>query len=113
MNLQPHFEIRVRQQGRWIIQSQYPPSEEKAAIGEVKELDKQTEIEAVKLVLEVSDNKTGTQKSHLIYKSAGVIASNDEIDSTANFVENISDEKLPANFLSWVCIYTEDGEERA
>ena len=93
MNLHPHFEIRVRQQGRWIIQSQYPPHEEKTAIEEAKALDKQTEIEAVKLVLEVCDNKVGTQKSHLIYKSAGVIATNDEIDSTTSFVENISNEK--------------------
>ena len=87
MNLQPHFEIRVRQQGRWIIQSQYPVSDEKAAIEGAKKLEKQTEIEAVKLILEVCDNKAGTQKSHLIYKSAGVIATNDEIDSTTSFFE--------------------------
>ena len=93
MNLQPHFEIRVRQQGRWIIQSQYPVSDEKAAIEGAKKLEKQTEIEAVKLILEVCDNKAGTQKSHLIYKSAGVIATNDEIDSTTSFFENVSDEK--------------------
>lgn len=37
----------------------------------------------------------------------------DDSDISSNAKENISDEKLPANCLSWICIYTEDGEERA
>ena len=100
MNLQPHFEICVRQQGRWVILSQYPPSEEKAAIEEAKELDKQTEIEAVKLILEVRNNKTGTRESHLIYKSAGVTTTNDEIDSTVGLDYNISNKRETTGYRS-------------
>ena len=62
-----------------------------------RNLTKTEEIDAVKLLLEVRDGVKGSYKSHLIYKSPGVTATKDQIDSTTTPVENIANKNESIN----------------
>lgn len=64
---QTHYEVHVKQNGRWQIQSRHPQAEKEQAIEEAKSLDGQKHIQAVKVIQEIYDPEDGTSKEYNVY----------------------------------------------
>ena len=82
MALQTHYEVHVEQGGRWSIHAQFASNQKDVAIEEAKQLDSQGNIGAVKVIREVYDTNQGTHRDYVVYKSAGVTATDGETDTT-------------------------------
>ena len=67
MALQTHYEVLVKQDGRWEINSRHRASEKDKAIEIAKSLEVQKDIESVKVLREVFDPKEGTSKESTLY----------------------------------------------
>ena len=67
-----NFEVLVQQDGRWSIHARFAGTQKDAAINEGKELDKLSNVEAVKVVKEVFDPEKETHNEFIVYKSAGM-----------------------------------------
>ena len=68
MSDKTQYEVLLKQNGRWEINSQYQASEEEDAITEAKYLEGQKHIEDVKVIREVFDPKKGTSKEYEVYR---------------------------------------------
>ena len=64
-----NYEIQVQQGGRWSIHARFEGAQKEAAVNEGKELDKLSNVEAVKVVKEVFDTARGTHNEFIVYKS--------------------------------------------
>ena len=64
-----NYEIQVQQGGRWSIHARFEGAQKEAAVDEGKELDKLSNVEAVKVVKEVFDTARGTHNEFIVYKS--------------------------------------------
>ncbi|MDD9875899.1 MAG: adenylate/guanylate cyclase domain-containing protein [Magnetovibrio sp.] len=84
MALQTNYEVHVQQGGRWSIHAQFDSHQKDTAIEEAKQLDSQGNIGAVKVIREVYDTTEGTHRDYVVYKSAGVSASDGETDRTGD-----------------------------
>ena len=64
---QTHYEVLVKQNGRWEIHGRHQASGKEAAIEEAKALDGQTHIERVKVIQGIFDAEEGTSKEYNVY----------------------------------------------
>ena len=62
-----HYDVFVKEDGRWEINSSHQASEEDKAVEIAKSLDAQRNIESVKVIREVFDPEEGTTKTSTIY----------------------------------------------
>jgi len=64
---QTHYEVLVKQNGRWEIHGRFQASEKETAIEEAKALDGQKHIDSVKVIQEIFDPEEGTSKEYNVY----------------------------------------------
>ncbi len=64
---QTHYEVLVKQNGRWEIHGRHSASEKEQAIEEAKALDGQKHIQGVKVIQEIFDPEEGTSKEYNVY----------------------------------------------
>jgi hypothetical protein len=64
---QTHYEVLVKQNGRWEIHGRHSSSEKDQAIEEAKALDGQKHIQGVKVIQEIFDPDEGTSKEYNVY----------------------------------------------
>lgn len=64
---QTHYEVLVKQGGRWEIHGRHSASEKEQAIEEAKALDGQKHIQGVKVIQEIFDPDEGTSKEYNVY----------------------------------------------
>ena len=64
---QTHYDVLVKQDGRWEFNSSHQASEKDKAIEIAKSLEVQKDIESVKVSREVFDPKEGTLKETTVY----------------------------------------------
>lgn len=64
---QTNYEVHVKQNGRWEIQSRHGHADKEKAIEEAKTLDNQKHIQSVKVIQEVFDTEEGTSKEYNVY----------------------------------------------
>ena len=64
-----NYEVQVQQDGRWSIHARFSGTQKDVAVDEGKELDKLSNIDAVKVIKEVFDSKRGTHNEYIIYKT--------------------------------------------
>lgn len=62
-----HYEVMVKQGGRWEIHARHDANGKEAAINEAKILDGQKHVEAVKVIQEVYDPEDGTSREFNVY----------------------------------------------
>ena len=62
-----HYEIHVKQKGRWEIHARYSASEKEASIEEAKNLDTLKHIDSVKVIQEIYNPDDGTSKEYNVY----------------------------------------------
>lgn len=62
-----HYEVHVKQNGRWEIHARYTATEKEASIEEAKSLDTMKHIESVKVIQEIYDLDDGTSKEYSVY----------------------------------------------
>ncbi len=62
-----HYEVHVKQKGRWEIHARYTATEKEASIEEAKSLDAMKHIESVKVIQEIYDLDDGTSKEYNVY----------------------------------------------
>lgn len=62
-----HYEVLVRQKGRWEIHARHDDGEKEAAINEAKILDGQKHVEGVKVIQEVYNPEDGTSREFNVY----------------------------------------------
>jgi len=62
-----HYEVHVKQNGRWEIHARYSATEKEASIEEAKSLDALKHIESVKVIQEIYDMDDGTSKEYNVY----------------------------------------------
>jgi len=67
MTHQTHYEVHVKQNGRWEIHGRHTQSEKEQAIEEAKALDGQKHIQAVKVIQEIYDPEDGSSKEYNVY----------------------------------------------
>jgi hypothetical protein len=64
---QTHYEVQVKQNGRWEIHGRYSQAEKEHAIEEAKSLDGMKHIQSVKVIQEIYDPDEGTSKEYNVY----------------------------------------------
>ena len=64
---QTHYEVLVKQNGRWEIHGRHTQAEKEQAIEEAKSLDGQKHIQAVKVIQEIYDPEDGSSKEYNVY----------------------------------------------
>ncbi len=64
---QTHYEVHVKQNGRWEIHGRHTQAEKEQAIEEAKSLDGQKHIQAVKVIQEIYDPDDGSSKEYNVY----------------------------------------------
>ncbi|MBC8269952.1 MAG: hypothetical protein H8E36_14500 [Rhodospirillaceae bacterium] len=64
---QTHYEVHVKQNGRWEIHGRHSQAEKEQAIEEAKSLDGQKHIQAVKVIQEIYDPEEGSSKEYNVY----------------------------------------------
>ncbi len=64
---QTHYEVLVKQDGRWEIHARYSQSEKEQAIEEAKTLDGQKHVQGIKVIQEIFDPEEGTSKEYNVY----------------------------------------------
>lgn len=64
---QTHYEVLVKQNGRWEIHGRHGAAEKEQAIEEAKALDGQKHIQGVKVIQEIFDPDEGTSKEYNVY----------------------------------------------
>ncbi len=64
---QTHYEVHVKQNGRWEIHGRHTQAEKEQAIEEAKSLDGQKHIQAVKVIQESYDPEDGSSKEYNVY----------------------------------------------
>ncbi|NQU59194.1 MAG: hypothetical protein HQ513_18340 [Rhodospirillales bacterium] len=64
---QTHYEVHVKQNGRWEIHGRHQQAEKEQAIEEAKALDGQKHIQAVKVIQEIYDPDDGSSKEYNVY----------------------------------------------
>ncbi len=64
---QTHYEVLVKQNGRWEIHGRHGQGEKEQAIEEAKALDGQKHIQGVKVIQEIFDPDEGTSKEYNVY----------------------------------------------
>jgi len=62
-----HYEVHVKQNGRWEIHARFTATEKEASIEEAKSLDTMKHIESVKVIQEIYDLDDGTSKEYNVY----------------------------------------------
>ncbi len=62
-----HYEVHVKQKGRWEIHARYTATEKEQSIEEAKSLDNMKHIESVKVIQEIYDLDDGTSKEYNVY----------------------------------------------
>ncbi len=62
-----NYEVQVQQDGRWSIHARFSGTQKDVAVDEGKELDKLSNVDAVKVIKEVFDSKRGTHNEYIIY----------------------------------------------
>jgi len=62
-----HYEVHVKQNGRWEIHARHSAADKELAIEEAKSLDTSKHIEAVKVIQEIYDPEDGTSKEYNVY----------------------------------------------
>ncbi len=67
MTHQTHYEVLVKQDGRWEIHARYSQSDKEQAIEEAKALNGQKHIQSIKVIQEIYDPEQGTSKEYNIY----------------------------------------------
>ncbi|MCH8237705.1 MAG: hypothetical protein IIC06_05970 [Proteobacteria bacterium] len=67
-----NYEVQVQQGGRWSIHARFASAQKDAAINEGKELEKLSNVEAVKVIKEVFDSEREVHNEFIVYKSAGL-----------------------------------------
>ena len=64
---QTHYEVHVKQNGRWEIHGRHTQAEKEQAIEEAKSLDGQKHIQAVKVIQEIYDPEDCSSKEYNVY----------------------------------------------
>ena len=64
-----NYEVQVQQGGRWSIHARFDGAQKEAAVDEGKELDKLSNVEAVRVIKEVFDPVRETHNEFIIYKT--------------------------------------------
>ncbi|MHA1597127.1 MAG: hypothetical protein ACTSV1_00245 [Alphaproteobacteria bacterium] len=64
---QTHYEVHVKQNGRWEIHARHPAGEKELAIEEAKSLDSMKHIQTVKVIQEIFDPDEGLSKEYNVY----------------------------------------------
>lgn len=64
---QTHYEVHVKQNGRWEIHGRHSQAEKEHAIEEAKALDGQKHIQAVKVIQEIYDPEDGSSREYNVY----------------------------------------------
>jgi cation transport ATPase len=64
---QTHYEVHVKQNGRWEIHGRHTQADKEQAIEEAKALDGQKHIQAVKVIQEIYDPEDGSSKEYNVY----------------------------------------------
>ncbi len=67
-----NFEIYYRKKGsdRWMMDSRYGTTSKQAALDDAKELERQPDIDAVRVVREIHDQESGNTRDTVIYTSS-------------------------------------------
>lgn len=71
--MEENFEVYVRTKGetRWILESRYGASEKSIALEDAKDLERQSHIDAVRVVQETHVAATNATRERVIYTTAG------------------------------------------
>ncbi len=64
---QTHYEVLVKQNGRWEIYGRHSAAEKDQAIEEAKALDGQKHVQGVKVIQEIYDPEDGSSKEYNVY----------------------------------------------
>lgn len=67
MTHQTHYEVLVKQNGRWQIHGRFSHTQKDQAIEEAKTLDAQKHVDSVKVIQEIFDPEEGTSKEYNVY----------------------------------------------
>jgi len=72
MSHEVNYEVQVQQGGRWSIHARFTGDQKDDAINEGRELDKLSNVDAVKVIKEVYDREREIHSEFIVYKSAAM-----------------------------------------
>ena len=78
--METHFELYVKQNNRWILEANFQAHQREEAVEEAKQLGRQGHVQAVKVVREQRNPKTGLTREVTVYSTDRSKARRDDDD---------------------------------
>lgn len=77
------YEVYVQKDGRWTIEARHSADQKEAAIGEAKQLQGMSHLDAVKVVRETYDENNNRIREKIVYTSEGNVEKKHSFDPSA------------------------------
>jgi hypothetical protein len=108
--METHFELYVKQNNRWILEANFQAHQREEAVEEAKQLGRQGHVQAVKVVREQRNPKTGLTREVTVYSTDRSKARRDEDEEFGSSDPYADDAIEPPRYRT---PYDDDGDEDA